>query len=61
MNRTRGGGGGGGGGGSFTQVAFEAWEAKMERLTMVSSELEGKADLEPRARKILAGARDSFC
>ena len=34
---------------------IEAWEAKMQRLTVVSTELEGKSDLEPKARKILAG------
>ena len=30
-------------------------EAKVSKLTLISSELESKADLEPRARKILAG------
>ena len=43
--------------GRCAQVTVDAWEAKMERLTAVSSELERKADLEPRARKILAGTR----
>ena len=34
---------------------MQVWEAKMQRLTLVSTELEQKSDLEPRARKILAG------
>ena len=34
---------------------MDLWTAKMERLTAVSTELEGHADIEPRARRILAG------
>ena len=37
------------------EVPMELWTAKMERLTAVSTELEGHADIEPRARRILAG------
>ena len=37
------------------EVPMDLWTAKMERLTAVSTELEGHADIEPRARRILAG------